>query len=100
MSWWNGAMRHVTSVLFILAITWLFVAGNKFKSNTTQKEEQGRYILPGKVFPLYPFPFLDQLDVPSIFSHRHYLTFIFKCVFFEGYCDLMGKWLKRETPFT
>ncbi|OXA39674.1 uncharacterized protein LOC110861098 [Folsomia candida] len=75
--------------IFLLNLNFV---GNIFVGG--ELDENGRYFLPGKKYPLTLLPILDELDVPSVFRRTHYLKFIFKCVFFEGHCDLIGKWLK------
>jgi len=87
----RGLQLHVPSHLFLLifSTTTLFHLESCIAQPPT-------YRLKGPVYPLTPFPLLDSLNVPQAFKNRNYLKFLLKCVFFEGHCDIMGKWLKRK----
>lgn len=54
------------------------------------------FVLRGPLFRLELLPLIDEIDIESAFTKRNYMKFLLKCVFFEGPCDLVGKWLKRK----
>jgi hypothetical protein len=91
-------MRPITVIITLLVLL-LFQLVESKQPEKKYPLKEDRYELPGIRYPLVLWPFLDRLDVPSVFEKKHYLTFLFKCVFFQGHCDLMGKWLKRKNFF-
>jgi hypothetical protein len=50
----------------------------------------------GKEYPLKLQPELDILDVETYISNPRLLKLQIQCILYDGPCDVVGKWAKRE----
>ncbi len=57
--------------------------------------DDDNFELKGPKYPLDLMPIIDDIQIERAFTMRNYMKFLMKCVFFEGHCDFVGKWLKR-----
>lgn len=90
-------MKYVTHTTFITAVISLVLMRlHKTMAAAAVVQEDDRFELRGPKYPLELFPIIDELNIEKAFTKRTYMVFLLKCVFFEGPCDLVGKWLKRK----
>lgn len=59
--------------------------------------DDDKFELKGPKYPLDLMPIIDDVQIERAFTMRNYMKFLMKCVFFEGHCDFVGKWLKRTS---
>jgi len=50
----------------------------------------------GEVYPLQYQPEVDALDISWYFRNERLIKLQVKCLFYNGPCDIVGRWLKRE----
>lgn len=66
------------------------------KTIAVSGEDEEKFELRGPKYPLELLPIIDDFNIEDVFTRRNYMKFLLKCVFFEGPCDFVGKWLKRK----